>query len=41
MGNLSSVCCWQQVYGFHESKIMTKQIADLEASDFITDCEGS
>ena len=40
-GNSPPVCCRQPVYDFHESKIMTKIIADLEASDLITDCEGA
>ena len=29
------------VYSFHESKIMTKHIADLEVNSLITDCEGA
>ena len=40
-GNSPLVCCRQPVYGFHENKIMTKQIADLEANGLITNCEGS
>ena len=31
-GNLPPICCQQPVYGFHKSKIMTKQIADLEVN---------
>ena len=33
--NSPPVCCRQPVYGFHESKIMTKLIADLEANKLI------
>lgn len=40
-GNSPTVCCRQLLYGFHESKIMTAQIADLEANGIITDCEGA
>ena len=39
-GNSPPVCCRQPVYGFHESKIMTKLIADLEENNLIKDCEG-
>ena len=39
-GNSPSVCCRQPVYGFHESKIMIKLIADLEANKLIRDYEG-
>ena len=41
MGNSPPVCCRQPVYGFHESKIMTELIANLEANRLIRDCEGS
>ena len=34
-GNSSPVCCRQLVYGFHESEIMTKLIADIEANKLI------
>ena len=37
--NSPPVCCRQPVYGFHESKIMTKLIADLEANKLIRDYE--
>ena len=40
-GNSPPVCCIQPVYGFHESKIMTKLINNLEESDLIFDCEGA
>ena len=40
-GNSPPVCCQQPVYSFHESKIIKKTVADLEASDLITDCEGA
>ena len=39
--NSPPVCCRQPVYGFHESKIMTKLIAVLEANKLIRDDEGS
>ena len=38
-GNPPPLCCRQPVYSFHESKIMTKCIADLETNKLITDCE--
>ena len=34
-GNSPTVCCRQLLYGFHESKIMTAQIADLEANGIL------
>ena len=37
--NSPPICCRQPMYGFHESKIMTKPIADLEASGLITNSE--
>ena len=40
-GNSPPVCCRQPVYGFYESKLMTTQMADLEANGIITDCVGS
>lgn len=40
-GNSPPVCCIQPVYGFHEIKIMTKLINNLEESDLIFDCEGA
>ena len=40
-GNSPPVCYRQPVYGFHESKMMTAQIADLEANGLITDGEGA
>ena len=40
MGNSPPDCYRQPVYGFHESKIMRKIIADLEANKLIRDCEG-
>ena len=40
-GNSPPVCYRQPVYGFHESKMMTAQIADLEANGLITECEGA
>ena len=40
VGNSPPVCCRQPVYSFHESRIMTKLIADLEANKLIRDCEG-
>ena len=39
-GNSPPVFGREPVYGFYESKIMTKLIADLEAINVITDCEG-
>ena len=38
-GNSPPFCCRQPVYGFHESKIVTKLITDLETSKLIRDCE--
>ena len=40
-GSSPPVCYRQPVYGFHESKMMTAQIADLEANGLITECEGA
>ena len=40
-GNSPSVCYWQLVYSFHESKIMTKQIADFEISGIAINFEGA
>ena len=40
-GNSPPVCCCQPVYGFRESKIMTKLIADLEENKLIRDYEGN
>ena len=37
--NSPPFCCRQPVYGFYESKIVTKRIADLETSKLIRDCE--
>ena len=39
--NSTPICYWQPVYGFHERKMMTAQIADLEANGLITDGEGA
>ena len=39
-GNSPPVYYRQPVYRFHESKIITKLMADLEANKFIRDCEG-
>ena len=34
-GNSPPVCCRQPVYGFRESEIMTKLIADIEVNKLI------
>ena len=41
MGDPIPMCSRQPVYGFHESKIIAKQITDLEVSGLITNCEGA
>ena len=38
--NSPPVCCRHPIYGFHECKIMTKLIAELEVNMLIRDCEG-
>ena len=40
-GNSLSICCRQPTSRFHENKIMTKKIYDLETSGLITDYEGA
>ena len=39
-GHSPLIYCRQPVYGFHESKILTKLIADLEVNKLIRDREG-
>ena len=39
--NPTPICYWQPVYGFHERRMMTAQIADLEANGLIIDGEGA
>ena len=40
-GNSPCVICRQLVYSFHESKIMTKKIADFEISGIAINFEGA